>query len=108
MSWPIVLRNVTKRFGERTILDNVSLTIPPGETVALLGPSGGGKSTLIRCLNGLSPFDAGEIRIGPHTLQAGACRDARQLAQVRRLFGMVFQDFQLFPHLSVLANVMEA
>jgi len=108
MSWPITLTNVTKRFGGRTILDGISLTIPPGQTVALLGPSGGGKSTLLRCLNGLNPFDAGEIRIGPHMLCAGTRRDPRQLRQVRRLFGMVFQDFQLFPHLSVVENVIEA
>src|SRR3954469_17524782 len=100
MSWPITLRNVTKRFGERTILDDVSLTIPPGETVALLGPSGGGKSTLIRCLNGLNTFDAGEIQVGPHRLDAGA-RQSRAVQEVRRSFGMIFQDFQLFPHLSV-------
>ena len=72
MSWPIELRNVTKRFGTRTILDNISLTIAPGETVALIGPSGGGKSTLIRCLNGLNTFDAGEIQVGPHRLCARA------------------------------------
>jgi ABC-type polar amino acid transport system ATPase subunit len=108
MSWPIILRNVTKRFGERTILDNISLTIPPGETVALLGPSGGGKSTLIRCLNGLNTFDAGEIHIGPHRLVPGSRNHRREVQDVRRSFGMVFQDFQLFPHLNVLANVTEA
>src|ERR1043165_8800737 len=102
MSWPIILRNVTKRFGERTILDNISLTIPPGETVALLGPSGGGKSTLIRCLNGLNNFDAGEIQVGPHRLVAGARNHKREVQQVRQSFGMIFQDFQLFPHMSVL------
>ncbi|HZZ81540.1 MAG TPA: amino acid ABC transporter ATP-binding protein [Gemmataceae bacterium] len=108
MSWPIELRSVTKRFGTRTILDGVSMTIPQGETVALLGPSGGGKSTLIRCLNGLNTFDAGEIHIGPHRLAPGT-RGARGVVQeVRRAFGMIFQDFQLFPHLSVLANVTEA
>ena len=108
MSWPIILRDVTKRFGERTILDGISLTIPPGETVALLGPSGGGKSTLIRCLNGLNTFDAGEIHVGPHRLLAGARNPRREVQAVRQSFGMIFQDFQLFPHLSVLDNVMEA
>ena len=108
MSWPITLRNVTKRFGERTILHDISLTIPPGETVALVGPSGGGKSTLIRCLNGLNPFDAGEIQIGPHRLVAGPRNRSSDVQQVRRSFGMIFQDFQLFPHLSVRDNITEA
>ena len=108
MSWPINLRNVTKRFGDRTILDSISLTIPAGETVALLGPSGGGKSTLIRCLNGLNVFDAGEVQIGPHRLVAGSRNRRAEVQQVRRGFGMIFQDFQLFPHLNVLDNVIEA
>jgi ABC-type polar amino acid transport system ATPase subunit len=108
MSWPITLRNVTKQFGERTILDGISLTIPPGETVALLGPSGGGKSTLIRCLNGLNTFDAGEIQVGPHRLVPGSRNPRSAVQQVRRSFGMIFQDFQLFPHLSVLDNITEA
>ncbi len=108
MSWTITLNSVTKRFGERVILDRVSLTIPPGETVALLGPSGGGKSTLLRCLNGLNTFDEGEIQVGPHRLHPGTRHRAGEVQQVRRGFGMIFQDFQLFPHLSVLDNVIEA
>ena len=108
MSWPITLHNVTKRFGDRTILDGISLTIPPGETVALIGPSGGGKSTLLRCLNGLNTFDAGEILVGPHRLVPGAVNRAGDVQKVRQSFGMIFQDFQLFPHMSVLANVAEA
>jgi ABC-type polar amino acid transport system ATPase subunit len=107
MSWPIELRDVTKRFGTRIILDGVSLAIPQGEIVALLGPSGGGKSTLIRCLNGLNTFDAGSIQVGPHRLGPGQCQRG-VVQQVRRAFGMIFQDFQLFPHLSVLDNVTEA
>jgi len=105
----IDLRNVTKRYGKNLILDDISLSIEPGETVALIGPSGGGKSTLLRCLNGLNNFDAGEISVGPHQLgpqRNGSGREAYQ--QVRRLLGMVFQDFQLFPHLTALQNVIEA
>ncbi len=104
--WSIHLNNVTKRFGERTILDNISLSIRPGETVALLGPSGGGKSTLLRCLNGLNTFDAGDIQVGPYRLVPGDRN--HDVQHVRRGFGMIFQDFQLFPHLSVLDNVIEA
>ncbi|MBI2808763.1 MAG: amino acid ABC transporter ATP-binding protein [Planctomycetes bacterium] len=108
MSWSITVRGVTKRFGARTILENVSLNISPGETVALLGPSGGGKSTLLRCLNGLNTFDHGEIHVGPHRLAPGARQARAALDPIRRSFGMIFQDFQLFPHLSVLDNVTEA
>jgi polar amino acid transport system ATP-binding protein len=101
------LENVSKRFGDRPVLDGVSLAVRAGELVALIGPSGGGKSTLLRCVNGLTSFDAGEVRVGPHVLRAGGSGGptARQLG---RLFGMVFQDFQLFPHLTALENVAEA
>jgi polar amino acid transport system ATP-binding protein len=106
----VTLSDVTKRFGERLVLDRVCVTVEAGQTVALIGPSGGGKSTLLRCLNGLNSFDEGEIRIGPHVLRGGDRSRANRPAvrQVRRLFGMVFQDFQLFPHLTALQNVTEA
>jgi ABC-type polar amino acid transport system ATPase subunit len=106
----VTLTEVTKRFGDRLVLDRVSLTVRPGQTVALIGPSGGGKSTLLRCLNGLNTFDSGEVRVGPHVLRAGqtAHGNGSAVRQMRRLFGMVFQDFQLFPHLSALGNVIEA
>jgi ABC-type polar amino acid transport system ATPase subunit len=103
MSLGIAIRDVTKRFGPRLVLNGITLTVNPGETLALIGPSGGGKSTLLRCLNGLNTFDSGEICVGPHMLQCGT--PAREIRQVRRLFGMIFQDFQLFPHLNVLENV---
>lgn len=102
------VNNLTKRFGDRLVLDDISLEFRPGETVALLGPSGGGKSTLLRCLNGLNSFDAGEIHVGTHVLRPGKNGNGSAVASVRRLFGMIFQDFQLFPHLSALQNVIEA
>jgi ABC-type polar amino acid transport system ATPase subunit len=105
MSLAIALTDVTKRFGPRLVLDRISLTVNPGETVALIGPSGGGKSTLLRCLNGLTSFDEGEVQVGQHLLRSGSKSTGRQVREVRRLFGMVFQDFQLFPHLTVLENV---
>lgn len=102
----IELTDVSKRYGQRAILDSVSLRIRSGETVALIGPSGGGKSTFLRCLNGLCRFDAGSIRVGRHWLRPHDCPEAAQ--PIRRLLGMVFQDFQLFPHLTALGNVTEA
>jgi polar amino acid transport system ATP-binding protein len=102
--------NVRKAFGARTVLDGVTLSIRAGETIALVGPSGGGKSTLLRTVNALCDFDAGAIRVGPHRLESrggnGNQRDA--VRRIRRLVGMVFQDFQLFPHLTALENIIEA
>jgi polar amino acid transport system ATP-binding protein len=101
----IILRKLSKRYGERPILDAISLTFRAGETTVILGPSGSGKSTMLRSINGLSPFDDGDITVGPHVLKPG--HSVADSAAVRRLFGMIFQDFQLFPHMTALANVME-
>ena len=106
----VTLHNVTKRYGDRLVLDQVSFTAAAGETLALVGPSGGGKSTILRCINGLTTFDSGEIRVGPHVLPArnGSNHSAAAIQPLRRLFGMIFQDFQLFPHMTALQNVIEA
>jgi polar amino acid transport system ATP-binding protein len=105
----IEVSNLTKRYGDRPVLTGVNLSVAAGETVALIGPSGGGKSTLLRCLNGLNSFDGGVIRVGPHALTAAESgRSTPAVAQVRRMLGMIFQDFQLFPHLTALGNVVEA
>ncbi len=100
----IQLPKFVKRYGDRPVLDGITLNVQRGETVALIGPSGGGKSTLLRCINGLHEFQAGEVRVGPHLLPALGNGSAPK-EQVRRLLGMVFQDFQLFPHLTAVANV---
>jgi ABC-type polar amino acid transport system ATPase subunit len=106
----IRVQDLTKRFGPRLVLDHIGFNVAKGETVAVIGPSGGGKSTLLRCLNGLTTFDDGEIHVGDHVLRAGEPTKANggAVQQMRRLFGMVFQDFQLFPHLTALGNVIEA
>jgi ABC-type polar amino acid transport system ATPase subunit len=105
----IAIRRLTKRYGSRLVLDQIDLDIPTGQTVALIGPSGGGKSTLLRCLNALTPFDEGEIQIGEHRLLPEQTQgNGPAVQQMRRLFGMVFQDFQLFPHRTALQNVTEA
>lgn len=110
MPEPLIhIDEVTLRYGTRTILDGVCAEVAAGQTVALLGPSGGGKSSLLRCINGLNRFDSGRIRVGPHTLVGNGQASPRETrAAVHRLAGMIFQDFQLFPHLTALGNVIEA
>jgi len=105
----IEMTGVGKAFGDHVVLDGIDLTIEGGQTVALIGPSGGGKSTLLRCLNALSTFDSGTIRVGPHVMKPEDSKAGGEpVRQVRRMLGMVFQDFQLFPHMTALQNVMEA
>jgi len=103
----IAVDAIRKEFGGRPVLDGVTLEVGRGETVALIGPSGGGKSTILRCINGLTSFEGGEVRVGPHALRPGPARGANgQTARaIRRLVGMVFQDFRLFPHLTAIQNL---
>jgi len=103
----ISVQGLVKRFGRAEILSGISIRVETGEVAAVIGPSGGGKSTFLRCINGLEPFDAGEIRVGPHTLGPHA-HDARKLQAVRRATGFVFQQFNLFPHLTALENCTAA
>ncbi len=99
-----------KRHGKLEVLRGVSLSVAEGEVAVIVGPSGGGKSTFLRCLNGLEPFQAGEVRVGSHRLEPGEQTRAvyAKLQLVRREVGMVFQQFNLFPHLTTLGNVIEA
>jgi ABC-type polar amino acid transport system ATPase subunit len=103
----IKISSLVKRFGVQPVLDGASLEVRSGEVAAVVGPSGGGKSTLLRCINGLEPFDAGEVRVHDIALHAEDVRktNGRTLLALRRRVGMVFQQFNLFPHLNVLDNV---
>ncbi len=101
----IEVRNLVKSHEQLPVLRGVSLTVSRGEVAVVVGPSGGGKSTLLRCLNGLERFEQGEVRVGELTLSPGRT-EARTLQGLRRRVGMVFQQFHLFPHLCVLDNVL--
>src|SRR4051794_28403386 len=104
----IHVRQLVKSHGSLRVLDGVSLSVRRGEVAAVIGPSGGGKSTLLRCINGLEPFEEGEVQVDDVTLQAGAAgrEMAGTLRELRRRGGFVFQQFHLFPHMSVLDNVL--
>jgi polar amino acid transport system substrate-binding protein len=101
----IRVRGLAKSHGTRTVLWGIDAEVRRGETIALVGPSGGGKSTLLRCLNGLESFDAGSIEVAGLSLVPGTREDARLLLALRSRVGMVFQGFHLFPHLTALENV---
>jgi len=100
----ITARSITKSFstGQRA-LDSVSMTVDTGEVLVVMGPSGSGKSTLIRTFNGLETIDDGEIEV--LGLQLTSDADSRQIQRIRRRVGMVFQQFNLFPHLTILDNI---
>src|SRR5438270_10560176 len=102
---------ISKRFGDVEVLTDVSFQVDKGETICVLGPSGSGKSTLLRCINWLERPDAGQIylkgeRVGINS--AGIVMSDRDLSLIRTRIGMVFQHFALWPHLTVLQNLMEA
>ncbi|XVX20451.1 amino acid ABC transporter ATP-binding protein [Actinomycetota bacterium] len=101
----IRLEKVQKRFGDNVVLDDVSMDVREGEVCAMIGPSGAGKSTLLRCINLLETPDSGEITVEGVTIHADHKIKSKELAELRRNVGMVFQSFNLFPHLSVLRNV---
>ena len=107
------LEHAKKSFGETEVLKDISLSVMPGEVVAIIGPSGGGKSTLLRCATLLETLDGGSLAFGDVQVardESGravyAGKDAIKRAKER--FGLVFQDFNLFPHYTVLKNVMDA
>jgi polar amino acid transport system ATP-binding protein len=109
----VAMRGVAKKFGALQVLRDIELTVARSEVVCLIGPSGSGKSTLLRCINFLEAYDAGEVRIEGNLI--GYTDDATRrrmpggkLQEMRRGIGMVFQHFNLWPHMTALGNVAEA
>ncbi len=100
----IELKNVSKWYGDKQVLDDCTTTVSKGEVVVVCGPSGSGKSTLIKTVNGLEPFQKGEIWVDG--ISVGAKK--ADLAKLRSRVGMVFQNFELFPHMNVTQNLVMA
>jgi ABC-type polar amino acid transport system ATPase subunit len=106
----VELEAVSHSYGKRSVLRSVELAVAEGEVVVVVGPSGGGKSTLLRCIAGLELIEAGEIRIEGVPVQRAVAgrknkRPLKAARAIRQEVGMVFQDFNLFPHMRVLTNV---
>lgn len=93
------IKNLTKRFGSRTIIDDLSMTVKDNEIMAIVGPSGAGKTTLLRCITGLESVNTGEFYWN------GTQFDPTNTTQKDTIIGVVFQDYQLFPNLTVLGNI---
>jgi polar amino acid transport system ATP-binding protein len=107
------LRDVSKSFGARKVLRGIDLSVQPGEVLVIIGPSGGGKSTLLRLVSGLERVSGGEIRVEGTVVQSASPKHWRRNGSkveksLRREVGMVFQQFNLFPHMTALQNVMLA
>ena len=98
------VRHLRKTFGEHAIFEDFNLDVHKGEVAVIVGPSGCGKSTLLRCLNGLEPIQGGEILLdGEQVL-----RDDTSITKMRQKIGMVFQSYELFPHKTILENILLA
>jgi cystine transport system ATP-binding protein len=103
----VEVTGLRKSFGENQVLRGIDLQVPAGSVTVLIGPSGSGKTTVLRSLNALAIPDAGTVRIGDVTADFGTRVDKRAQARLRAQSGMVFQNHNLFPHLTVLGNVTE-
>lgn len=98
----IKIENLVKRFGKLEVLKGINMEVKKKETIVIIGPSGGGKSTLLRCINKLEHYQGGKIYLD------GKDIDEYDINQLRTRIGMVFQQFNLFPHMSVLQNLILA
>ncbi|WP_122646910.1 amino acid ABC transporter ATP-binding protein [Enterococcus mediterraneensis] len=104
MAEKILVENLVKKYGDNTVLNDISISIQEGDVVCVIGPSGSGKSTFLRCLNRLEEPTSGDIIIdGAHLMDKST-----NINLVRQHIGMVFQHFNLFPHLTVLENIILA
>ncbi|MFW0183354.1 amino acid ABC transporter ATP-binding protein [Rothia sp. CCM 9417] len=99
------VQNLTKSFGEQTVLNGVSLELTSGETTVILGPSGSGKSTLLRCFNLLEVPEAGVLDLAGDSVDFSSKLTDEQVRSIRKHSAMVFQSFNLFPHLTAVQNV---
>ena len=99
----LTVKNLNKSFGDNKVLNNINFNIEKGEICVLLGKSGAGKTTILRCINGLEDFDSGEIIIDECVMS-----NKNHISKNRAKIGMVFQNFNLFPHMSVLENIIAA
>ncbi len=110
----LVVEDITKSFGSLEVLKGISMTAAQGDVIALIGASGSGKSTFLRCINLLEMPDSGRVWVGGELIEVRRDRrgrrtfDRRQVDRLRRRLGMVFQQFNLWTHMTVLQNVMEA
>lgn len=108
----VKVQDVKKKFHGGAVVDGISIEVEEGDLVALIGPSGCGKSTLLRCINGLETLDSGSVQVFQNTLKSpkeiGQKEFQKRAQAVRQQVGMVFQSFNLFPHLSVLENIMKS
>ncbi|MET0742628.1 MAG: amino acid ABC transporter ATP-binding protein [Microvirga sp.] len=95
------IENLKKSYGAVPVLNGIDLEVENGDVVAIIGRSGSGKSTMLRCINGLEPFQEGEIEVAGHRVD----RSKQNLRALRREVGMVFQSYNLFPHLNVEQNI---
>ena len=103
------IRGLQKSFGSLRVLEDISLSVSPGNVISIIGPSGSGKSTLLRCASFLETADGGDILYdGQYAMKAGVYASKADLNRFRTRFGMVFQNFNLFPHYSVMKNISEA
>lgn len=107
------VKNIKKTFDKLEVLKDISFNVEEGQVVAIIGPSGSGKSTLLRCINQLEKADMGEINVDGLTMlkiQNGKAvyADKKTLREIRLKIGLVFQNFNLFPHFSVMQNIIEA
>ncbi|MEQ5835246.1 amino acid ABC transporter ATP-binding protein [Marinobacter sp. R17] len=101
------MQRLNKYFGDHHVLKDIDLEVQSGEVVVIIGASGSGKSTLIRCVNGLEEYESGELVVDQQPLEPKG-GNQKSLAAIRKEVGMVFQQFNLFPHLTVKENIMLA